>query len=175
MSSSQKYFVDYESWIGHISTNPHELGYRSALALAPRWLDVTEKIWCNKKSASTRTWKCQGYTNLCLGNYQWLPVDIPLMSGLKIHTHIQLSFYFNCKYIQYVSLFGWHPNRFQQHTSALFCKQSNSIIWKYFSCLGETKPYLRKSFPRKIMYLNPLSHMCVDMLGETVGGDRSLR
>ena len=30
---------------------------------------------------------------------------------------------------------------------------------KYFSCLEEISPYLRKPFPRKIIYLNPLTHI----------------
>ena len=30
---------------------------------------------------------------------------------------------------------------------------------KYFGCLEETCPYLRKPTPRKILYLNPLTHM----------------
>ena len=56
--------------------------------------------------------------------------------------------------------------------SIAFLRLKNTIATKnLFGCLEETSPYLRKPFPRKIIYLNPLTHMCAGhLLAQEDGG-----
>ena len=48
--------------------------------------------------------------------------------------------------------------------SIAFLRLKNTIATTFsFGCLEETRPYLRKPSPRKMIYLNPLTHNIIVM------------
>ena len=71
--------------------------------------------------------------------------------------HIQ-AFHCACK-ILFLSEQVWKKRDFI--VSIAFLRLKNTIATKKeFGCLEQTRPYLRESSPRKVLYLNPLTHMC---------------
>ena len=67
--------------------------------------------------------------------------------------------------------------------SIAFLRLKNTIATKKIGCLEETRPHLRKPTPKKILYLNPLTHMysyCIykgahDVHGKAINVNESYR